>query len=512
MARALFVFSVQGSQRFPRRPIRAVSVQLGISYIAGMLRQHGHETSLLVLKSAAAEREFTLVEQRLREFRPDLVCHTAVCTQYPFIASVARHIRGLWPRPFQVVGGPHVSLNPEQALADGFDAVCIGEGEYPTLELATQLDQGRRPSRIDNLWFRKPGGVARNGTRSFVQELDQLPLPQRDMWAEWIEHRQSEWHTLLLGRGCPFCCPYCCNHALRRLADGQYVRMRSVASIAREIEALEDLTDPQQRIWLEVETIMLYPEWAEELCAKLAEINARRPTPICFGTNVRVIPKVDYERFFRAFQRANICQVNIGLESGSERIRRDVLKRRYSNEDVLRVVRAARAHNIAVKLYNLVGLPGETFADFLETARMNWLCQPDDDSTSIFFPYPGTELHRLAQEQGLLPAQLDVDRERLKATLDLPGFPNRRIQQCYDWFPLFVAYAGRPRVQWLRITIARGLAPFHSLAQRLPGYWFFRTRLAALARLRRANAARRPPSLDHKLLSAAGQACPEGQS
>jgi len=479
MARVLFVYSIDGHRRFDRRPISTTAIQLGISYISALLKQQGHATSLVVLESKRGAADFPLLERCLREFQPGLVCHTAVATQYPFIVEAARYIRGQRPDLSQIVGGVHVSLNPAQALADGFDAVCVGEGEYPTLEFAAQLDCGVRPSGVANLWIRTPGGVERNPPRPFLEPLDALPLADRALWDEWLDHSRPPVHMVLLGRGCPYQCTYCCNHALRKLAAGPYVRMREPEAIVGEISTLAAPSEVDQEIYLEVETLMLDPQWTERLCAGLAAFNATRRRPIGFGANVRVTPNADVDGFFGALARANIRSVNIGLESGSERVRREVLKRHYSNEDVLRTVQVARAHGMRVALYNLIGLPGETFTDFLETARMNRLCRPDSPRTSIFFPYPGTELHRLCAARGLLPAQIATDRERRQAVLDLPAFSRRKIQECYDYFDLYVAHAN-PLVRRLRILAARWVGPLSRWARQVRGYWFVRQRLAAV--------------------------------
>ena len=200
-------------------------------------------------------------------------------------------------------------------------------------------------------------------------------------------------------------------------------------------------------------------------------------------------PNADLERFVGAFERANICSVNIGLESGSERVRRDVLKRYYSNADVLRTVHAARAHGMQVALYNLVGLPGETRRDFLETARMNRLCRPDSHRTSIFFPYPGTELHRLCQGRGWLPATIPLERERRQAALDLPGFARRRIQECFDFFDLYVAHPN-PLIRRSHIVLAKYCGPVLLCAERVPGYWRLKRYIGeVVTRLRRLIAA-----------------------
>jgi len=84
--------------------------------------------------------------------------------------------------------------------------------------------------------------------------------------------------------------------------------------------------------------------------------------------------------------------------------------------------------------FNMVGIPGETLADHMETVRLNRETRPHLSYTSIFFPYPGTELYRVCQKRGLLDQPLDVRRERRQAASDLPEFPCRAIQYAYNLF------------------------------------------------------------------------------
>jgi len=105
-------------------------------------------------------------------------------------------------------------------------------------------------------------------------------------------------------------------------------------------------------------------------------------------------------------------------------------------------VESAKNHGLQIALYNMVGIPGETLEDFRETIEVNRRCLPDWHQTSIFFPYPGTDLYNLCREQGLLDKPLDTYMERAKAILDLPGFSKKQIQSSYDWFDFHV-YKGR---------------------------------------------------------------------
>ena len=67
-------------------------------------------------------------------------------------------------------------MKPGDCIKDGFDAVCVGEGEYATLELVEQLQEGRKPSGIPNLWIRSNGQFEVNPPRPFLEDLDSPPL------------------------------------------------------------------------------------------------------------------------------------------------------------------------------------------------------------------------------------------------------------------------------------------------------------------------------------------------
>jgi len=443
----LFVHSEQDPFS-ENRPLETLErVHFGISYISSLLKKEGHRTRLAVVSPETAHG----IDEQVRAFNPGLICFTSVYTEYHIITKVAERVKRLFPEIFLVLGGSHATLRPEDCLAQPFDAVCVGEGEYPTLELAEQLESGSYPSGIPNLYIKKPSGaVERNRPRPFLEDLDSLPFPDREMWLPWVSNPYSR-PSVLLGRGCPFHCTYCSNHALRRVAEGKYVRLRSPGNIVDELAAMREKNPLFGEAYLEVETLGVDKEWALELCRGLRRLNEGLETPIVFGTNLRVTPNNDYEELFAALAESNFRFINIGLESGSERVRREILNRRYSNGDIIRTVETARRHGLQVGFYNLIGLPGETKRDFRETVRMNRICQPDWFLIAVFFPYPGTELYETCREMGLLDNGLNPYLERRRPVLDQPGFRKRQVGRRRDWFPLLV-YGGRRKwkeVLWL---------------------------------------------------------------
>ena len=231
----LFVFSVFSLRKKQKPVLHYGNIQPGISYISACLKQKGYATDLVILNSGHPKKSASALEAAISAFKPDVLAFTAVFSEYDFVSAVARRVKHLHPHIFLLIGGPHVSLNTDGVL-DIFDALCIGEGEQPTLELVERLDAGKKPSGIKNLWFRDSDGVIeKNPIRPFQQDLDSLPWPDRDMWARWIAETPIQRLSLVMGRGCPFECTYCCNHALKKITDGNYVRLRSVENIIKEI-------------------------------------------------------------------------------------------------------------------------------------------------------------------------------------------------------------------------------------------------------------------------------------
>ncbi|MFX0065493.1 MAG: B12-binding domain-containing radical SAM protein [Candidatus Hermodarchaeota archaeon] len=428
----LFIYSLNivYSQN-PLRPLESLErLQFGISYISAFLKSHGYRTELLVL---TRETKNEYISDFIIDFHPNLICFTTVTTEYNFIAKIAQYIKARFPNIYLLVGGPHVSLNPESAIKDSFDALCIGEGEYPTLELIEQLKEGRKPTSIPNLWIKRDNQIEKNPTREFIHNLDNLPFPDREMWLRWINYPHNRRQVILLARGCPFNCSYCCNHALKRLAPGKYVRLRSVENIIEELKAVIKRFPQTKEIYFEIETIGVNLEFAIDLCSKLEKINKKLKRPLSFGANLRITPKKNFEPLFAALKKANFRFVNIGLESGSEKIRKEILRRNYSNKDFLRIVQLMKSYDLKFSTYNMIGIPGETLSDFKMTIACNRTALPNWMNVNIFFPYPGTDLYAVCKELGLLNHRLD-ERERVKASLDLKQFSRKQVQKQFEWF------------------------------------------------------------------------------
>ncbi len=447
----LFVFSLQKSIA-PHRPLKGQDeIQMGISYISSLLKKHQHQTRLLVLDRRYKKNNNKLINHKIKAFNPGLICFTAVNTEFDFIIEKARYIKLQFPEIPLLLGGVHITLNPDEKFLKIFDYLCIGEGEYPVLELVGNLKNKAPVNEIKNLWIKQHNDVIKNPTRKFIQNLDNLPFPDRDIWQEWILETQSR-QVILLGRGCPYNCSYCSNHKLKKVAAGKYVRLRSPENILEELTLLVKKFPDLRELFLEIETLGTNLNWLEKLCTLLANFNENHTHKIEFCANLRIYPKMNFDCFFQHLQKAGFTSVIIGLESGNERIRTEILNRKYSNETVLAAVNSARKYNLKIGIFNLIGLPTEKYQDFQDTLRLNQIIQPDWHATSIFFPYQGTKLFEMVKELNLLPEKIDTQDERQHAVLDLPGFSKKQIQKEFDNFHYNV-YKKNPNKQILKLLL-----------------------------------------------------------
>lgn len=472
--KVLLVYSLRSALKL-RHPLRSLEdIQIGLSYVSAYLKSQGHSTRLVVLSSERASRSLSLLKTAVGEFDPQLVGFTAVTTQYPFISAAARQLKQLWPRKFLLLGGTHASLKPDEVIQDAFDAVCVGEGELPAAELAAHMESGQSPRGIPNLWIKQPNGtVEKNPTRDFLTDLERLPFPDREIWHDWVREGPRTRQVVLPSRGCPYNCSYCSNHALRKLAAGKSVRLRAPVNILQEIQQLKQRYPETTDIHLESETIAINLNWLNELTEQIRVFNDQLDKKISFATNFRVARPFLTDQVFAALERANVRTIAIGLESGSERIRSEVLRRVYSNEDFFQAVALARRHGMNVEVFNMIGLPGETLADHRETIEVNRRVCPNRSYTSIFFPYPGTDLFETCEAQGLLTVG-NGTAERFRATLDYPKFRKAEIQKAYDWFEYRIYRGHRPlHFRLLRLLWSKGgrYARVHLVLLRLLSLW-----------------------------------------
>lgn len=473
------------------KPLSTLSdIPFGISIIATILKESGNDVDLLVVSRATVIKD--LLGSYIADKNPRMFCLTAVSSQFSTIENVAQVIKEIDPTIYVLLGGHHASLAPDNAIqSPHIDAICMGEGDKAVLDIVSQVAAGTSvPSNINNLWIKDKAtdSIEKCPRNPFNEDLESLPHVDRTMWEPWIVSPEDE-ASVLVGRGCPYKCTYCSNHAMALLSPGKYTRYRSPADMIAEIDGVSNQYSGLRDIYLEVETIGASMWDATELFSALADYNSGRSEKLNFKMNLAIhssfVKNEDKVREFLGYcQRANVVGLNVGLESGSERIRKIMRRPNYSNQEIATFARMSREHGISLSLYVLIGLPDETPKDFKDTVAMVREMQPDRVDLAVFYPYVGTDLYETAKERGMIPPHaLEPAGERRKAILDSPDFPRWRVRFEYIvfWYSAFKGHwpltkilyrmgrayiAPHPRLESAWRTLNNGSRFFRSLKKK----------------------------------------------
>jgi anaerobic magnesium-protoporphyrin IX monomethyl ester cyclase len=366
----------------------------GILRVSSALKQVGHETEMVV----ATEED--PMEAALR-IKPDVLAYSVYTGTQRYYLDVNSRIRSQLD-VFSIMGGPHPTFFPEIIEEEGVDAICIGEGEYATVDLMAALEKGNPIENIPNWWVKSDGRIHRNPLRPLVTDLDELPFPDRDLlYRAHPLSRQRKLKPFITGRGCPYNCSFCFNEAYSQLygGKGRRTRRRSVDNVIRELKVVRDQYPLDFVMFLD-DTFIINKKWLEELAARYQE-----EIGLPFWCQVR--PNLVTEERAAMFKDMGCVSVSFGLETANDQLRYEVLNRHISKEQILKACRVLRDYGIKYSTNNMLGLPTGGLETDVETLDLNIKCQADYVNVFLYQPYPKTKLGEMALREGLMTGTFD---------------------------------------------------------------------------------------------------------
>ena len=403
---------------------------LGPAFLAAFLRKHGHEASFL---RVPIDRTVTDIADDIRQEAPGLIGVSLTTRQWLRARDLLGGLRRISNIPV-IVGGLHPTFSPEVVLDhDGIDYVCMGEGEEAMLELVEALEAGIPvdDGHVRNIWAK---GGTRPKLRNPIEPLDSVPFMARDMLDErWgVRHISTQ-------RGCPFPCTYCAARMYDKLYGTSdttsYGRRRSHANVLAELAEIRSQGPMNYIIFLD-DTFTINHPWVREFC-KVYQHAYKIP----FSLNARV--ETVNEIMLHELAAAGCYHIVYGVESGSERVRREIMKRSATNRRFRDVLRWTKEAGIMATANYIIGTPGETRAEMAETIALHHELQPMDFGFFVFYPYPGTDLFQTCQAKGYLPDDyLTRPANHRQSILNLPNVTQADIAAVYDqWTEIRAAAA-----------------------------------------------------------------------
>jgi len=358
----------------------------------------------------------------------------SVTTENRFeIFSLAAAVKQAHPGKTVVIGGPHATMAGLDMMENvpAIDLAVVGEGERTILDLAAWHEGGADPAaldRIPGIIHRAHGRPVFTGRRAPIADIDPLPFPGKHLIPmerydfRWpVEGRPLRATNIITSRGCPFHCNFCSTpHNWGRQVRG-YSPQRAVDEIRWNRDRFG-----AEVLWFFDDTFNYSQRRTEELCRLLI----REKLGIRFVAELR-IDVLSYD-LLALMREAGVQYVSFGVEAGSERVRRDIVHKNISNEQVFQAVEWTRRLAIQATAFFIFSHPTETWEEARESLRLIGQIRDRVDITvSILHVYPGTELEAVAREKKLLPEDFSWSRrDRRVPTLpaaqgDVPLFKDQ---------------------------------------------------------------------------------------
>jgi radical SAM superfamily enzyme YgiQ (UPF0313 family) len=453
--KVLFIFPNANSQ---------IGFQYGVSHLSAVLKKSGHLVELWQLCENIAplpsEKEFI---GRIQEISPDIIGFSVVTNQWAYAKKLASWARKATSVPI-VCGGVHTMAAGEEVLQSGvFDYIIRGEAENAFPEFVETLARGGDVSRIQNVGILENSTVRINPL-GHLPDLKGLPFKDYEIFDfQKIINAKNGWVGLMGSRGCPYSCTYCFNHKMVEyyrkdlncsFKELNYIRHFEVQQIIDEIKYLLNNYQNITMFIFDDDLFTFYKNYVIEFCKEYKKVSS-----LPFTVNAHV-GAFDEERA-QHLAEAKCRIVKFGLESGSERVRKQILGRHMKNESIIEALHTTARFGMHASVFLMIGLPDETQDDVMATINLVAQALPGRFRWTFFFPYPGTRAYELSEKTMKINHNKMANMENFTdaSCLDFGEEHNLFLAKVGKIMPWFVnAHSDLPVANFYREKVAEILA------------------------------------------------------
>jgi radical SAM superfamily enzyme YgiQ (UPF0313 family) len=363
----------------------------GSRVLAAILKEEGHQVKMLFTPHIGKDPLQVTEESWLRDFgETDVYLFSFMSPYIQWAIHVTEFVRRVQPQARIIWGGVHPSALPEDSLRY-VNYVGRAECEDALPKLIAAFEKGEEPTQVPNFWVRGPDGtIYKNDLAPAERDLDRYPPPDYDISTQYILHNGqvvpmtdellAKYHTTyyfgtptylsLTDRGCPFVCTYCYNSQLVTTYNSRKIRYRSAEHVVfnelkpivarfpffKSIGFSDDDFFHRKKEWLE--------HFGQLYKKEIGLPFAAATTPVsCTEDKLEML--VD----------AGLKVVQIGVQSGSERLNKEVYKRPVSNRRLLEALDVLDSYGKQGKLRIncdfILDNPYENDQDIIESINLN---------------------------------------------------------------------------------------------------------------------------------------------
>jgi radical SAM superfamily enzyme YgiQ (UPF0313 family) len=386
------------------RPIMLVGFQelenLGIGYLAATLRSQGYRVDVFDF-----ERDPQQILEAAQKGQPLLIGFSLIFQFYVHrFAALIRTLRSHGVTCHFTIGGhfPSLSFQHTLQLLPGLDSVVRFEGELTLLELADCLSTGREWRNVDGIAYTHDNKVVTTPLRRLIEDLDQLPYPERDFkdHTAFLGRRST---LILASRGCIRTCSFCSIHMFYRSAPGRVVRTRKPAKVVAEMRHLYEKHGISIFMFQDDDFPVYGPAWRRWALEFVDELHRNRlPGHVLWKINCRA-DAVERE-LFAAMRDAGLYLVYMGLESGNEEGMKSLHKQITVEENLL-AVKVLKELKLRFEFGFMLFEPSTTFESVRQDLQFLRNVVGDGATAASFcrmVPYDGTPIKEELLKSGRL--------------------------------------------------------------------------------------------------------------
>jgi hopanoid biosynthesis associated radical SAM protein HpnJ len=310
-------------------------------------------------------------------------------------AELAQRLKEAYPEAILTMVGPHCTALPEKTLRScrALNFVVRGEFDCTLVDIANQ----KPLAEVEGISYLNHDHIVHNEDRPLIQDMDSLPsvldVYRRDLNIEkyFVGYLLHPYLSFYTGRGCPGRCTFC---LWPQTIGGRDYRTRSPQNVLDEMKRAKDMFPQVKEFFFDDDTFTAKPQRAEQIAVGLGKLG------VTWSCSARANLG---EKTLRIMKDGGLRCVMVGIESGSDRILRNIHKG-ITTSQARTFMETCRRLEIVTHATFMVGLPGETKETIKQSIKYAKELDSDTIQVSIATPYPGTELYRQALENGWLTA------------------------------------------------------------------------------------------------------------
>lgn len=416
--------------------IKTLTIPYGVLSLASYVEYYCPETKCEILDFNAIDSKknpYEELRKKLIEFNPDFLGISAMFNssfdQIGPICEMAKSIN----QDINTFAGGVLATNLVEDIFETtelLDAISYGEGEIPLKDMFLS-DNIKETLKTHRSWITKNDFInGKKASVTFVQNLDDIPLIDyskidinkytgRTTSDDNLEKRSLPIHST---RGCPYNCIFCCaatNH-------GKKLRYMSAERFLSDVKTIVDKYQIQ-KISIDDDQFLFYRERAVKILKGLAELNIE--IELASGVNVKFIDK----EIASLLKKAGLEIAFIAVESGSQRMLKEIIDKPLDVSQVKPAVEALRNEGLLVHAPFLFGIPGETDEDRALTRQLILEVGFDWNFIFVATPFKGSRLYDVCVDNNYIQPTEISNLNVYKCVIKAPGIdPDEITKYTYE--------------------------------------------------------------------------------